>query len=119
VPVLPEADWETAKAFTKRLAEAMTADSPRLYVAKSTKSARRGKIFIDYLRNGRGSTAVAAYSTRAKPKASVSVPLDWPELSDALRADHFTIDNVRQRLDHLSRDPWAGFFKLRQRLPKL
>jgi bifunctional non-homologous end joining protein LigD len=82
-----------------------------------SKRARRGRIFIDYLRNGRGATAVAAYSTRARPGAPVSVPLAWDELSEGLRADHFTVDNLRERLDFLRRDPWDGFFAQRQRLP--
>ena len=68
------------------------------------------------MRNGRGATAVAAYSTRARPQAPVSTPLAWDELSEGLRGDHFTVDNLRQRLDFLKRDPWEGFFKLRQRI---
>ena len=79
--------------------------------------ARRGRIFVDYLRNGRGATAVAPYSTRALPRASVSTPLAWDELSEGMRADHFRIDNLRQRLDVLKDDPWPDFFTLRQRLP--
>ena len=66
-----------------------------------SKTARRGRIFIDYLRNGRGATAVSPYSTRALPLASVSTPLAWDELSEGIRADHFKIDNLRQRLDVL------------------
>ncbi len=82
-----------------------------------SKAARRGRIFIDYLRNGRGATAVAPYSTRALPLATVSTPLAWEELSEAIRADHFRIDNLRQRLDVLKDDPWPEFFTLRQDLP--
>ena len=62
-----------------------------------SKAKRRGRIFIDYLRNGRGATAVSAYSTRALPTASVSTPLAWDELSESIRADHFNVDNLRQR----------------------
>jgi bifunctional non-homologous end joining protein LigD len=80
------------------------------------KRVRRGRIFIDYLRNGRGATAVGAYSTRALPRASVSTPLSWDELS--MRSDHFTLGNIRHRLQHLKSDPWPGFFKIRQRIPK-
>jgi bifunctional non-homologous end joining protein LigD len=83
-----------------------------------TKSRRKGKIFVDYLRNGRGATAVAAYSTRARNGAAISVPLTWSELQTGIRANHFTIDNLRQRLSHRKRDPWAGFFTLKQRLPR-
>jgi bifunctional non-homologous end joining protein LigD len=95
----------------------MAAASPDRYVAIMSKAARRGRIFIDYLRNGRGATAVAAYSTRALPQASVSTPLAWDELSEGLRPDHFKIGNLRQRLDVLKRDPWAEIFTVRQMLP--
>ncbi len=71
------ADWDTAKAFTARIADAMAADSPKLYLAKMTKALRKGRIFIDYFRNTREATSVAAYSTRARPGAPVSAPLSW------------------------------------------
>jgi bifunctional non-homologous end joining protein LigD len=79
-----------------------------------SKRARQGRIFVDYFRNDRGSTAVAAYSTRAHPRATVSTPLAWDELSEGLRSDHFTAGNLRHRLGFLKRDPWAGFFETRQ-----
>ena len=117
VPLEPRAGWKEAKAFTQAVAEAMARDHPDRYVATVAKRARGGHIFIDYLRNDRGSTAVAAYSTRALPQASVSTPLDWDELAEGLRSDHFTVGNLRHRLAHLKQDPWHGFFKVRQRLP--
>jgi bifunctional non-homologous end joining protein LigD len=115
-PIQPEADWETVKEFTKQFVELMAADSPGRYVTKMTKSIRTNRIFIDYLRNGRGATAVAPYSTRARKGAPVAVPLDWSELSPAITAAHFTVTNLRQRLDYLKRDPWQEFYKVRQRL---
>ena len=114
VPIEPRADWDQAKAFTHAIAQQMTRDHPDRYVAVATKRARRGRIFVDYLRNARGATAVAAFSTRALPQASVSTPLAWHELSEDIRSDHFKVDNLRQRLDFLRRDPWEGFFTLRQ-----
>ena len=116
-PIVPQADWDKVKAFTKTFAEAMAADSSK-YLAVMSKSRRKGRIFVDYLRNGRGATAVAAYSTRARNGAAVSVPLTWAELKTGIRANHFTIDNLRQRLGHRKRDPWAGFFTLKQKLPR-
>jgi len=116
LPIVPEAGWDKVKAFTQTVAEAMAADSPNLYVDKMTKSLRRGKIFVDYLRNGRGATAVAAYSTRARANAPVSTPLAWDELSEAIKADHFTLDNLRQRLAFIGHDPWADYFRLKQKL---
>jgi bifunctional non-homologous end joining protein LigD len=118
LPLAPKVGWDEAKSFTQSIADAMAKAQPERYVAKMSKTARRGRIFVDYLRNGRGATAVAPYSTRALPLASVSTPLAWDELSEGVRADHFKIDNLRQRLDVLKDDPWPEFFTIRQRLPK-
>jgi bifunctional non-homologous end joining protein LigD len=117
-PIEPIADWAQAKSFAASIAEAMAANHPDRYVATATKRVRRGRIYIDVLRNDRGSTAIAAYSTRALPQASVSTPLEWHELSDGLRSDHFTAANLRHRLAFLARDPWQGFFSVRQRIPQ-
>ncbi len=117
VPVEPTADWKRAKAFTASVAESLARERPDRFVATMAKRARSGRVFIDYFRNDRGSTAVAAYSTRASPRAAVSTPLAWEELSEGLRSDHFTVDNLRHRLGFLKQDPWPGFFKLRQRIP--
>jgi bifunctional non-homologous end joining protein LigD len=117
VPVEPSAGWAEAKSFTAAIAEAMAADQPDRYVATVAKRARRGRVYIDYLRNDPGSTAVAAYSPRSSPQAAVSTPLEWDELSEGLRSDHFTVGNVRNRLAFLKRDPWQGFFTVRQRIP--
>ena len=84
---------------------------------RSIRRARGGKIYVDYLRNGRGATAVAAYSARARAGATVSTPLDWSELSPAIRPSHFTVDNLPTRLRHLGSDPWAKIGSVRQSLP--
>ncbi|QIR87043.1 DNA ligase D [Paracoccus sp. AK26] len=107
-PLRPKADWPTVKAFTKGLAEAMAADSPDDYVATITKSKRKGRILIDYLRNQRGMTAVAAYSTRARPGAALSMPVAWEEL-DQIGPAYFTVTNTPARLDDLAHDPWEDF----------
>jgi bifunctional non-homologous end joining protein LigD len=117
IPLEPKAEWAEAKAFTERLASQMAKEAPDKYVATAVKRAREGRIFIDYLRNGRGATAVAPYSTRQHPQATVSTPIGWEEISDGIKADHFTVDNIGHRLKFLKRDPWDGFFKLRQKLP--
>lgn len=109
VPIAPTLDWDRAKAFSKALAESMVADTPDLYVATMSKSKRAGKIFIDYLRNGRSATAICAYSTRARAGAPVAVPLRWDELKSDLRENHFNIRNVPARLRKLRKDPWADF----------
>jgi bifunctional non-homologous end joining protein LigD len=114
VPLIPSMDWERAKAFCKDLADAMAADSPNRYVVHMAKDARKGRVFVDYLRNGRGATAVAAYSTRARPGATISTPLHWNELSDAIKPDHYRVGNIERRLANLRSDPWQGFFEIRQ-----
>ena len=108
-PVKPKAEWPAVKAFTKAIANSMTADSPDRYVATIAKAKRTGKILVDYLRNQRGTTAVAAYSTRARPGAAVSMPLAWEELGPAIGPAYFTVGNAPARLAALKRDPWDGF----------
>ncbi|MGZ3218156.1 DNA ligase D [Paracoccus sp. T5] len=109
-PLKPRAGWDQVKGFAKGIAEAMAADSPNAYVATITKSKRKGKTLIDYLRNGRGATAVAPYSTRARPGAAVSMPLDWSELGAAIGPDYFTVANAISRIGNLG-DPWEDFWK--------
>jgi bifunctional non-homologous end joining protein LigD len=108
------ADWEVTKKFAARVAAAMSADSPQLYLAKMTKSLRKGKIFIDYFRNSREATSVAAYSTRARAGAPISMPLSWEALSRTTAGNQFTLDNSR---NYLNADPWAEIGKVRQKLP--
>jgi bifunctional non-homologous end joining protein LigD len=114
VPIAPTLDWDRAKAFSKALAERMAADAPKLYVATMSKAKRVGKIFIDYLRNGRTATAICAYSTRARPGAPVALPLRWDELKNDLRDDHFNIRNVPARLHRMRSDPWEDFDSARR-----
>jgi bifunctional non-homologous end joining protein LigD len=108
-PVKPKAEWPAVKAFTKSIADAMAADSPGLYVSTIPKARRHGKILIDYLRNQRGMTAVAPYSTRARPGAPVSMPLGWDELAPEIGPAYFTVRNTPARLASLAADPWADF----------
>lgn len=108
-PLAPKADWTRLKAFAKQMAEEMAADSPERFVATITKSKRKGRILVDYLRNQRGATAVAPYSTRARPGAPVSMPLDWEELGEAIGPQHFNVGNALARLMNLGHDPWGDF----------
>ncbi len=117
-PLKPKADWAAAKAFAKTLAETMAADAPDAFVATIAKSKRRGRILVDYLRNQRGATAVAPYSTRARAGAPVSMPLAWDELSPAVGPAYFTVENAAARLDALDADPWAEFRSSAKPLPK-
>jgi bifunctional non-homologous end joining protein LigD len=119
VPLVPDTEWDQTKAFAKAFAEAMAADSPQRYVATRSKKIRAGRVFVDYLRNGQGATAVAAYSTRARAGAPVATPLSWDELGPDMKGDHFNVANLVRRLQKLSGDPWKGFFKTRQSLKPL
>ncbi len=118
VPIKPE-PWETIKTFCRAVAESLAQDAPECYVTTAAKSQRNKKIFIDYLRNSREATAVAPYSTRARPGAPVSTPIEWSELGTIKGANQFTLRNLPARLKRLRKDPWANIGRLRQGLPKL
>jgi bifunctional non-homologous end joining protein LigD len=108
VPLKPRAGWDEAKAFCASLAAAMAADAPDRYTATLTKRVRTGRVFVDYLRNGRGATAVAAYSTRARPGAPVATPLAWDELPSLRAGNAYRVGTLLARLDHLPADPWGA-----------
>ena len=116
IPIEPELDWDTVKDFTGRVAQALVREAPQKYVAMPTKALRRGKIFIDYLRNGRGATFIAPYSTRARENAPVAVPLEWDELTPKLKPDQYNVRNLAARLARVRRDPFERMAKLKQRL---
>lgn len=118
VPIVRRLEWDDAKAFCKRVADLVVAADPAHFTANMAKAARPGKIFIDYLRNGRGATAVAAYSPRSKAGAPVSTPIRWEELDDLGGANTFTIRNIRHRLDRLKKDPWSEIGAVRQGLAR-
>ncbi|GAB4072588.1 DNA ligase D [Ancylobacter sonchi] len=109
VPLRPHAGWDDAKAFAKGIAEAMAADDAKRFIAAATKARRKGRIFVDYLRNGRGATAITAYGTRARPGAAVSMPVAWDELDSLTGAADFTLANAPARVSAQKRDPWEDF----------
>jgi bifunctional non-homologous end joining protein LigD len=116
VPLNPANDWKLVKKFAKGFAEALAGSDPDRYLATATLKLRPGKIFVDYLRNGRGATAVASYSLRARPGAPVAVPLAWSELKALKRGDAFDMDKTLARIKRQRKDPWAGIDALRQDL---
>ena len=115
--VLPitDADWDTAKLFAQRIAAAMAADSPKLYLAKMTKSLRKGRIFIDHFRNSREATSIAAYSTRARAGAPVSAPVTWERLARTTGGNDFSVLDLKKRLKE---DAWTEIGKVRQSFRK-
>jgi bifunctional non-homologous end joining protein LigD len=116
VPLQRRADWPEARKFCQAVAEQLAGDFPQRFTANMSKAARHGRIYIDYLRNGRGATAVAPYSTRSRPGAPVATPLHWREVTASIRSDHFSVENIPNRLKKMKRDPWEEMFTVRQSL---
>jgi bifunctional non-homologous end joining protein LigD len=114
VPIRRSMSWPEAKAFWRSVADFLVAAAPDRYIANMSKAARKGKIFVDYLRNDRGATAIAPYSTRARSGAAVSVPITWEELSNKITSAHFSVNNLPARLSKLKKDPWSGIDEVRQ-----
>jgi DNA ligase D len=117
-PIERTAGWDEAKAFAKTLAAALAEAQPTRYLTRMSKAERVGKIFIDYLRNDPTSTAVAPYSTRARPGAPVAMPLAWEELDVSLDPGRFNLRTVPKIIEQQALDPWATIGDVRQRLPK-
>jgi bifunctional non-homologous end joining protein LigD len=114
VPVMPKLNWDDIKEFSKWVAERFAGAYPERFTTNMAKRARTGRIFIDYLRNGRGATAIGAYSARAREGAPVATPLFWEEVEKRIKPDGFTVLTVPDRLKRLESDPWAEIGKLRQ-----
>jgi bifunctional non-homologous end joining protein LigD len=114
VPVTPKLGWDAVKEFARWVAERFVRAYPERYTANMAKRARTGRIFIDYLRNARGATAIGAYSARARAGAPVATPLSWDEVERGVTPDAFTVLNLPDRLARLQSDPWAEMPKLRQ-----
>ncbi|HEV7224589.1 MAG TPA: DNA ligase D, partial [Pirellulales bacterium] len=106
--------WPLAKAFSKAVAQRLANESPELYLINPSRKLRVGKIFIDYLRNDRGATAVAPYSTRARVGAPISAPIAWDKLSERLRPDQFNVEALPEWIGSLRRDPWREMGAVRQ-----
>jgi bifunctional non-homologous end joining protein LigD len=119
VPLTTGHSWEAHKDFSKRFAEALAMAEPDRFTANLAKAKRKGKIFIDYLRNQRGSTAILPYSARARSGAPVAVPIAWGELKDYAKASHYTIGDAKRLLDRAGSKSLAGWGFAEQVLPDL
>ncbi|ASQ46581.1 DNA ligase D [Legionella clemsonensis] len=121
VPIRPEYNWEKVKNFSHVFVEFLEQLNPKAYVTNMAKEKRKGKIFVDYLRNQRGATAISAYSTRARLHAPVATPIHWDELTDNFNDTFYTIHTLPLRLKKLKEDPWKEFWRIKQslRLDKL
>jgi bifunctional non-homologous end joining protein LigD len=119
VPFARRHGWDAHKDFAEAMACSMTRDAPERYTATLSKASRRGKVFIDYLRNGRGATAIAPFSSRARAHAPVAFPLPWSALGRLKDSRSVTVADAAARHARYKADPWQGYFELRQLLPEL
>ncbi len=120
IPLQRRYSWEDVFHFSKVFAQFFVAKYPTEYIDVMTKSKRKNKIFIDYLRNHRGATAIAPYSTRANAmEATIATPLSWAELTPKIKSDYYTLENLPKRLNSLKKDPWEDFFEIKQKLPRV
>jgi bifunctional non-homologous end joining protein LigD len=117
VPLQPKLDWDAVKTFSKWVADRLAEERPAQFTANQTKQARRGRIYLDYLRNARGATAVGAYSPRDRAGTTVSTPLSWDEVERQVKPGEFTVTTVPARLAKLETDPWTEIDKTRQTIP--
>ncbi|MGF1620268.1 MAG: DNA ligase D [Rhodomicrobiaceae bacterium] len=114
VPLERRQDWSVLKRFAAALARTLSANEPERFIAKATKAGRKGRIFIDWLRNERGATAIAPYSPRARKGAPVAAAVSWREMARIESADKYTLDTIAQRVKRLKGDPWEGYHEIRQ-----
>ena len=115
VPIVPHRNWDECLDFARSVATALAATDPDLYTITFAKQGREKKILIDYLRNNRTNTSVAAYSARARESATVSMPIDWSQLSARLKPERFTVKTVGRKA--LS-DPWKDYWKAKQKISR-
>lgn len=116
IPIAPLYTWDQIKAFSQSLALELVSRHPEKYVANMSKKLRKNKIFIDYLRNGYGSTAVVPYSLRARPTSAIALPLEWSELRKVKTPQEFTLVKALKKIKSRKSDPWEGMLKLKQKI---
>jgi bifunctional non-homologous end joining protein LigD len=114
VPFKPLMEWDAVKEFTRIVADKFAATDPDMYLINMSKKKREGKIFVDYLRNGRGATAIAPYSTRARPGALIATPISWAELDAGAKPQDFTMERVIARVSKRFKDPWKAMLTTKQ-----
>ena len=116
-PVLPGPHWDAVRAWCRAFAEAMEAEAPDRFVASVPKARREGRILVDWLRNGLGSTAIGSFSPRARAGAPIATPVTWKEVTAKLDPASFTLVTIPKRLAKLQSDPWEGFAEAAQPIP--
>ncbi len=119
VPLAPAAAWADAKRFAERVAATLAAERPDTFVSVAGEHKRERRIYIDWLRNARGATSVGSYSLRAREGAPVAMPIEWSELPRLRGAAAYDIHSALAKIARRKRDPWDGFDRVRQALPRL
>lgn len=114
IPIARKRAWTECLDFARSVGEALVRHDQKLFTLQFGKRGRDRQILVDYLRNNRTNTSIAAFSTRARPGAPVSVPIDWEELDESLDPSSFTVATLPARLASQRTDPWAGYFRARQ-----
>ena len=118
IPLVPRDDWSVCLDFARAAAGALVRYDSTRFTTNFSKRGRERQILIDYMRNNRTNTSIAAFSTRARRGAPVSIPVSWTELSTRLNPASFTVPTVPKRIAAQRKDPWADYFRAKQRLPK-
>jgi bifunctional non-homologous end joining protein LigD len=118
VPIAPIYDWDQIKSFSKSICDQMEMNNPGKFTTNISKAKRKGKIFLDYLRNGYGATAVTPYSVRARAGAPVAMPITWAEVKKLKDAHSYTLKNVPRILKKRV-DPWKGYLRIKQKIKLL
>src|SRR6478672_5966742 len=116
IPLIPHADWSQCLIFARAFSEALERAMPNVFTTAFARAGRTRKILLDYLRNNRTNTSIAAYSTRARERAPVSVPLTWAQVRRGTDPASFTMLNLESRLQRLAADPWKDYWSCRQKL---
>jgi len=118
VPIAPVYGWDQVKDFSKSICERMENDWPDKFTTNISKEKRKGKIFLDYLRNGYGASAIVPYSVRAREHAPVALPVTWLEIKKLKNANSYNLKNVPELLNK-RKDPWEGYNKIKQKIKLL
>jgi bifunctional non-homologous end joining protein LigD len=117
IPLTPRHEWLDVKRFARGIARGFAQQFPQEFVATASKAKRNGKIFIDWMRNERGATAISPYATRAKENCPIAAPVSWRELPHIRAASQYNISNMAHRLESLQQDPWEDYFSMDQTIP--
>jgi len=117
LPIARRSTWSEVSSFARGVAQTLSEEEPEKYLAEASKAERKGRIFVDWLRNTRGATAIAPWSTRARAGAPISAPIAWKDLPALASGDQYTVENAHALAGKQKQDPWEGMLTSKQHLP--